>query len=211
MGQLPCLATKRGLSPQLKTTMATIIVVNHSITGTTAQLAQAVLEGVRSVKGCTGKLITIDGAHIVEGRYKNEELLQVLDACDAVIFGCPTFMGGPSAQFKAFADASSDRWDTQRWEGKLCAGFTVGSNLNGDQLSTLQYLSIFGAQHGMLWVGIDIPGGYDPQGRNRLGAQLGLISQSTGLVVPEVDLLTAKYFGARVSQKTLALTGKHNA
>jgi multimeric flavodoxin WrbA len=48
--------------------MATIIIVNHSITGTTAQLAQAVLEGVRSVKGCTGKLLTIDGAHIVEGR-----------------------------------------------------------------------------------------------------------------------------------------------
>jgi hypothetical protein len=40
---------------------------------------------------------------------------------------------------------------------------------------------------------------------------LGLISQSIGLVVPEVDLITAKYFGARVSQKTLALTGKHNA
>ena len=65
MGQLLCLATKQGLTPQPKTNMATIIIVNHSITGTTAQLAQAVLEGVRSVKGCTGKLLTIDGAHRV--------------------------------------------------------------------------------------------------------------------------------------------------
>lgn len=65
MGQLLCLATKQGLTSQPKTTMATIFVVNHSITGTTAQLAQAVLEGVRSVKGCTGKLLTINGAHRV--------------------------------------------------------------------------------------------------------------------------------------------------
>jgi hypothetical protein len=65
MGQLLCVATKQGLTPQPKNTMATIIVVNHAITGTTAQLAQAVLEGVRSVKGCTGKLLTIDGAHRV--------------------------------------------------------------------------------------------------------------------------------------------------
>src|SRR4029077_994413 len=29
---------------------------------------------------------------------------------DAIIFGTPTYMGGPSAQFKVFSDASSDVW-----------------------------------------------------------------------------------------------------
>ena len=94
--------------------MATICVVHHSITGTTSRLAESVLTGLSNVEGCIGKLLTIEGADIVNGRYKNESVLNALDTCDAMIFGCPTFMGGPSAQFKAFADASSDRWETQR-------------------------------------------------------------------------------------------------
>ena len=91
-----------------------------------------------------------------------------------MIFGCPTYMGGPSAQFKAFADASSDRWERQRWESKLCAGFTVGSNPSGDQLATLQYMTILAAQHGMLWAGIDIPGGYSLAGTESSRCTVGL-------------------------------------
>jgi len=191
--------------------MATICVVYHSITGTTSRLAESVITGLSNVEGCVGKLLTIEGADIVNGRYKNESVLNALDTCDAMIFGCPTFMGGPSAQFKAFADASSDRWETQRWEGKLCAGFTVGSSPSGDQLATLQSFTLLGAQHGMLWVGINIPGGYDPEGRNRLGAQLGLVSQSTGTHVPDIDLVTARYLGGRVAHKAIILAGGRDA
>ncbi len=191
--------------------MATVCVVSHSITGTTSRLAESVLDGLNNVEGCIGRLFNIQGADIANGRFNNEAVLRALDTCDAMIFGCPTFMGGPSAQFKAFADASSDRWAVQRWEGKLCAGFTVGSNPSGDQLATLQYFTVLGAQHGMLWVGIDIPGGYDPEGRNRLGAQLGLVSQATGSLVPDIDCSTARYLGARVARKTLLLAGKRAA
>jgi len=191
--------------------MATIYVVSHSITGTTSKLAESVLHGLNNVDGCIGRLLPIEGSDIVDGRYKNEAVLQALDTCDAMIFGCPTFMGGPSAQFKAFADASSDRWEAQHWEGKLCAGFTVGSNPSGDQLATLQYFTLLGAQHGMLWVGLNIPGGYDTEGRNRLGAQLGLVSQSKGIHVPDIDLVTASYFGTRVARKALLLAGKRDA
>ena len=188
--------------------MVTVCVVHHSITGTTSRLAASVVEGVRGVDGCIAKALAIEGVDIVEGRFRNDAVLRALDTSDAIIFGCPTLMGGPSAQFKAFADASSDRWDAQRWEGKLCAGFTIGSNPSGDQLATLQYFTVLAAQHGMLWVGLDIPGGYDAQGRNRLGAQLGLVSQSTGTLVPDVDLTTATYFGARVARKALVLVGQ---
>jgi NAD(P)H dehydrogenase (quinone) len=188
--------------------MATVCIVHHSITGTTSRLAASVLAGAAGIDGCFAKVLTIDGTDIVDGRFKREAILCALDTSDAMIFGCPTFMGGPSAQFKAFADASSDRWKSQAWEGKLCSGFTVGSNPSGDQLATLQYFAVFAAQHGMLWVGIDIPGGYDSQGRNRLGAQLGLVSQSTDALVPEIDLITANYLGARVARKALVLAGK---
>jgi NAD(P)H dehydrogenase (quinone) len=188
--------------------MVNISIVHHSITGTTSRLAASVLEGAASVDGCLARALTVDGKDIVDGRFKNEAVLRALDTSDAMVFGCSTYMGGPSAQFKALADASSDRWESQHWEGKLCAGFTVGSSPSGDQLATLQYFSLLAAQHGMLWVGLDIPGGRDSMGRNPLGAQLGLISQTTNTLVAEIDLITAKYFGERVARKALILAGK---
>jgi multimeric flavodoxin WrbA len=41
---------------------------------------------------------------------QNDAVLQQLDSSDAIIFGSPTFMGGPAAQFKAFADATVAKW-----------------------------------------------------------------------------------------------------
>jgi len=155
--------------------MATVCIVHHSIIGTTSRLATSVLEGAAGVEGCLADALTINGADIWDGRFHNELVLRALDASDAMVFGCSTFMGGPSAQFKALADASSERWESQRWEGQLCSGFTVGSNPSGDPLATLQYFTMLAAQHGMLCVGLDIPGGHDSHGRNRPGAQLGAI------------------------------------
>ena len=55
-----------------------------------------------------------------------------LDRSDAIIFGCPTYMGGPSAQFKTFADATSKLWYEQRWKDKLAAGFTNSGSPAGE-------------------------------------------------------------------------------
>lgn len=147
----------------------------------------------------------IIGSDIDQGRYIQSNCLELIDASDAVIFGSPTYMGGPAAQFKAFADASSDRWDTQQWSGKIAAGFTVGANPNGDQLATLQYFSILASQHGMLWVGVDIPGGFDEHGRNQSGSQLGLASHCLSPELDAADTETAKYLGSRVAQICIKL------
>nr|WP_247287425.1 MULTISPECIES: flavodoxin family protein [unclassified Bradyrhizobium] len=136
----------------------------------------------------------------VSGRFKNESLLETIDGASAVAFGSPTYMGGPAAQFKAFADASSDRWSKQAWANKIAAGFTTGACAGGDQLHTLSYFSILAAQHGMLWCGLDIPGGEDPSGRNRLGSQLGLATHLIDGSLPQSDLGTAEYLGQRLSR-----------
>ena len=141
----------------------------------------------------------IVGDDIVSGRLQNNKLLSVVDAAVGVIFGSPTYMGGPAAQFKAFADATSDRWNEQRWANKVAAGFTTGVCANGDQSHTLAYFTILAAQHGMLWCNLDIPGGQDRDGRNRLGNQLGLVSQLENGALPESDLTTARYLGARLA------------
>ncbi|ABE54707.1 NADPH-dependent FMN reductase [Shewanella denitrificans OS217] len=179
--------------------MVKIAVIYHSVTGTTKQLANSVTAGASSVEGIEVIEVEILGADIIEGRFKNLALLEQLKDVDAMIFGSPTFMGSVSAQFKAFADATGELWAEKAWSDKVAAGFTIGSNLSGDQLHTLQYLQIFANQHGMLWASLDIPGNCDPQKRNRLGAQSGLIAHSKDGILNEIDLNTAHYLGQRVA------------
>ncbi|MCP3409086.1 flavodoxin family protein [Bradyrhizobium sp. CCGB01] len=178
--------------------MPLLAIAYFSISGTTEQLAHAVARGAAGMTEIA--LCRIAGDDIAAGRFQNEVLLQTIDRADAVAFGSPTYMGGPAAQFKAFADASSDRWSQQRWANKIAGGFTTGACASGDQLHTLSYLSILAAQHGMLWCGLDIPGGEDPAGRNRLGSQLGLASHQADGALPQSDLSTAEYLGQRLAK-----------
>ena len=80
--------------------MTTVAIVYHSGYGHTRGVAEAVAEGAQAVSGVKVVLIPVGEAEAREAE---------LDAADAIIFGSPTYMGGPAAQFKAFADASSDR------------------------------------------------------------------------------------------------------
>src|SRR3954452_16590213 len=185
-------------SHQSGTTMPLLAIAYFSISGTTEKLAHAVARGADGRARVT--LCRITGGDIVSGRFQNESLLETIDRADAVAFGSPTYMGGPAAQFKAFADASSDRWSRQQWANKFAAGFTTGACAGGDQLHTLTYFSILAAQHGMLWCGLDIPGGEDPSGRNRLGSQLGLATHLIDGSLPPRDLGTGRYLGQRLSR-----------
>jgi NAD(P)H dehydrogenase (quinone) len=175
-----------------------LLIVYHSVTGTTRKLAEAALQGALEV--CPAELHCINGDDIHSGRFVNNSLLEAIDRASGVLFGTPTFMGGPTAQFKAFADATGDRWAEARWSGKVAGGFTIGTNPNGDQLGTLVQLCIFAAQHGMIWCGLDLPGGQDAHGRNRLGAHLGLVADSSDGSVLDVDCATAKYLGSRTAR-----------
>jgi len=179
--------------------VTTVAVVFHSVTGTTKTLARAIADGVKSEQASALEL-EIVGTDVVYGRYENHRLLTQIEAANALIMGSPTFMGSVTAQFKAFADASSEQWTELRWADKLAAGFTIGSNYSGDQLSTIQYLGVLAAQHGMLWVGLDLAGGYEGDTPNRLGAQSGLIAYTRDDVVDPRDLQTAHYLGARVAR-----------
>jgi multimeric flavodoxin WrbA len=177
-----------------------LAIVYFSATGTTARLAEAIQAGAAEVANAT--LCRIVGDDIVAGRFQNECTMNTVDAADAVAFGSPTLMGGPAAQFKAFADATSERWSEQRWARKVAAGFTTGSCANGDQGHTLTYFTVLAAQHGMLWCSLNIPGGNDQRGRNRLGSQIGLATQIVDGELPHSDLATAHYLGRRLADVT---------
>jgi NAD(P)H dehydrogenase (quinone) len=185
--------------------MSRIAIVYFTKSDVTGQLANAIASGAKQEPGITVYEHRVEGYEIFEGRFENEALFEQLKSCDAIIFGSPTYMGSVSAQFKAFADASSEHWQKQDWADKVSAGFTSGTGLNGDQSSTLQYMATLASQHGMLWVSIDASYGAESSTLNRLGCQLGIVSQTTNSVAHEVDLATAKHLGRRVAKLILRL------
>lgn len=184
----------------------TIAIVYHSGYGHTAKQAEAVARGAESVAGATAELVAVDGAntpwHLLEG-------------CDAIIFGSPTYMGGPSAGFKAFQDATSSTVFAagNKWKDKIAAGFTNSASRSGDKLATLIQFSIFAAQLGMHWVNLGLPPANNSTtgsetDLNRLGFFLGAGAQSNAdegpdVAPPEADLLTAEHLGRRVAETTL--------
>jgi multimeric flavodoxin WrbA len=177
--------------------MSKIVIVHHSGYGHTRKVAEAVAEGSR------GTLLAIDAeGNLPAGGWEQ------LAAAHAIVFGTPTYMGGPSWQFKKFADASSKVWFTLGWKDKLAAGFTNSATLNGDKFSTLSYLFTLSQQHGMFWVGMGMQApNAKKHGRddiNHLGGYAGLITAtpsdaSIDEMVPG-DLATARAFGQRVAQ-----------
>ncbi|GAB3035057.1 flavodoxin family protein [Bowmanella dokdonensis] len=189
--------------------MLKIGIVYFSHTGTTDKLARAIVRGIAAVGSFSLVSHRISADEIVRGRYTNLDLLEDLAGCEAVVFGSPTYMGNASAQFKAFADATSEIWTGQRWADKLAAGFTCGGAPNGDQSSTLQYFATLASQHGMLWLGLDSAYGYDGRGINRLGSQLGVTAWTANGEVDPADLLTAQYLGTRVARQVLGLRGEY--
>ena len=183
--------------------MGRIVIVYHSGYGHTRKIAEAVAEG------SAGALLAIDAeGNLPEGGW--EQLL----AARAIVFGSPTYMGGPSWQFKKFADASSKVWFTLGWKDKLAAGFTNSATLNGDKFSTIQYEFTLSQQHGMLWVGMGLQAPNAKKATrddiNNVGGYAGLMTvtpsdASADEMVPG-DIATAKAFGQRVAAAAARVT-----
>ncbi|EAR11098.1 flavodoxin family protein [Reinekea blandensis] len=176
--------------------MPEVILVYFSAGDVTGKLMQAVESGLLA-QNCQTRRYHIRGEDIVRGRFQDNDLFKDLVQCDGIIFGSPTYMGGPAAQFKAFADATSDLWSDQYLAGKLAAGVTSGTNLNGDQSMTLQYFATLASQHGMLWVSLDCPHDDANRSLNRLGTQLGVAAQTLTQDLHEMDRSTALALGER--------------
>ncbi len=182
--------------------MSKIVIVFHSGYGHTAKIAQAVAEG------SGGALLAIDAeGNLPDGGWEQ------LAAASTIMMGSPTYMGGPSWQFKKVADASSKVWFKMGWKDKLAAGFTNSGTLNGDKFSTLQYMFTLSQQHGMLWTGMGLQAPNAKKNTrddvNHLGGYAGLITAtpsdaSTDEMVPG-DIATAKAFGQRVAAVTARL------
>ncbi|MDE1152864.1 MAG: flavodoxin family protein [Micavibrio sp.] len=184
--------------------MTSIAIVFYSGYGHTAKQAEAVREGAASAAGATATLYQIDkDGNLPDGTFEK------LATADAVIYGSPTYMGGPAWQFKKFADASSKPWFTQAWKDKVAAGFTNSASINGDKFSTIEYFFTLSQQHGQIWVGTGLmPSNkkeHGPDDINWTAGFAGALSVSPSDASPEEaprkgDLETAKLLGKRVAE-----------
>lgn len=165
-----------------------IAIVYHSPYGHTAKVASCIAQGAEQAG------IAVHSMNIEQIDW------EVLDQVDAIVFGCPTYMGSITSGLKQFMEQSSKRWLARTWQGKLAAGFTNGGGLSGDKLAVLQQINLFAMQHGMLWSGLPMmPTGRSAQDLNRMSSFLGLMTQSDNAPVevtpPTGDLNTAIWFG----------------
>ena len=184
--------------------MSKVVVVYHSGYGHTQRIAEHV------AKGAGGELAAIDA----EGNLA-DAAWAALDGADAIIFGTPTYMGGPSWQFKKFADASSKRWYTRAWQDKVFGGFTNSASPVGDKGATMIQLQTLASQHGGIWVSLGLLPSNTKAATandvNHLGGSVGLLvrSPSDAAVdeVPQGDLDTAKRYGQRVAEVAARLKG----
>ncbi|MER5354451.1 flavodoxin family protein [Kitasatospora sp. NPDC002551] len=190
----------------------TVTVVYHSVHGHTRVLAEHLADGARAVPGAEVHLVEVRAEDVNAGRWRDAEVLALLERSDAIVFGCPTLMGSVSAAFKAFMESAFTAFTTQAWKDKLAGGFTMAASQSGDKLMVLQQLAVFAAQLGMQWIGVgDLPGnnwsGGSRDDLNRLGSWLGLMSQSHADLGPEQagsrgDLITAQRYGERIARLT---------
>ena len=190
----------------MSNTPARIAIAFHSGYGHTAMQAEAVAAGAESVPGTVTDLVPLDEP-------LTDDVWARLTAADAIIFGTPTYMGSPSWVFKKFAEESVRIWAADlAWRDKIAAGFTNSKAMSGDKLNSLVDLAVFAAQHGMIWVGLDIYPGWAEstasiEDLNRLGSWLGAMAQSDAdlsaeKAPPATDLRTAAALGARVATVT---------
>lgn len=184
-----------------------VAIVYHSTNGHTKLQAEAVFRGAQRVPLTLVQLYPVELAI---------ERLDELDDADAIIFGCPTYMGSMSAGMKTFIEVAAKKWFTLAWRDKVGGAFTNSSSFSGDKLNTLMGLFINAMQHGMIFVGLglmpsanrpremEVITGPGPEAHNRVGSFIGPMSTSFQITEPHApsvgDLETAEFYGQRVAE-----------
>jgi NAD(P)H dehydrogenase (quinone) len=183
--------------------MAMVGIIYFSGYGHTKKQAEAVQAGAAGVPGVTVTMFEINKeGDLPAGGW------DALAAQDAMIYGSPTYMGGPAWQFKKFADESSKPWFVSAWKDRIAGGFTNSASVNGDKASTLGYFFTLSQQHGQIWVGTGLmPANKKQHGPNDVNWTAGFsgaMAISPSDASPEEaprsgDLETARLYGQRIA------------
>ena len=126
--------------------MKVLVIYDKRGRGTTEEMANAVVEGAKSVVGAEVILKPVD-----------EAVAKDMAETHVVIIGSPNY-SGMTGKIKQYLDDcqddTGDYWETGRMRGKVGAAFTTGwSRTAGNEITMLQVLHVLWA-HGMIMVGL---------------------------------------------------------
>ena len=183
--------------------MTKVAIIYFSGYGHTVKQAEAVEKGAASVSG-----VSVTTLKIPEDGTIADSVWETLADADAIIFGSPTYMGGPAWQFKKFADESSKQYATLNWKDKVAGGFTTSASVNGDKFNTILYFFTLSQQHGQMWVGTGLQASnkleHGPGDVNWTAGDSGALAIAPADSSPEEgssagDQETARLYGERVA------------
>lgn len=201
-----------------------IQVIFYSMYGHIYRMAEAVVEGARSVEGAevslaqVAELVPLEalertGAARARQVFAHIPLALVSDLgqADAVIFGTPTRFGNMCAQMRNFLDQTGELWLKGGLIGKVGSVFTSTATQHGGQETTITSFHSTLLHHGMIIVGVpyseqgllnmkEITGG-SPYGASTLAGSDGSRWPS------ENELAIARTQGKRVAEITQKLAG----
>jgi len=171
-----------------------ISIIYHSKSGTNKELAIKVYEYIEN------KNIEVYAIPVSEV----DKNWKKINQSKGIIFGCPTYFGGISAEFKKFMEKSSVFFSQQNWKDKYAMAFTCSGTPSGDKLGTLTQLFLYACQHGMIWVSLGAGFTKGENDINRLGSWVGLMAQPNSenniSKVNLSDLKTAEFLAERMIQ-----------
>lgn len=159
-----------------------VLVTYHSLSGHTEQMAEAVVEGVKSVPGMTVTMKRV-------GDVTADDLF----SCDALIVGSPVYWSNMSGEVKTFFDNWQFKFGVFpefRMKDKVGAAFATGGQISGGKEITL--LTILAAMLGNQMIVVS--------GGGAFGASATTEGDSPG--IDKKELADAKALGQRVAEVT---------
>ncbi len=127
-----------------------ILIVYYSMYGHIHRMADAVVKGVREVKGIEVEMKRVPETLPQEvllkmGAINAQKIMSHVPICtvddlelpDAIIFGVPTRFGNMCGQMRQFLDATGQLWAKGSLVGKIGSVFTSSATQHGGQESTI--------------------------------------------------------------------------
>lgn len=198
--------------------MTKLLVLYYSMYGHVETMAQAIVEGARSMDGVevtlkrVPELLSADKLAQIGG--KVHQVAPVADPkelpnYDAFIFGTPTRFGNMAAQMRNFFDQTGGLWVKGALVGKVASVFTSTGTGGGNESTIISFLPTL-IHHGMIYVGLpyacpeltdisEVKGG-SPWGAATIAAADGSRQPS------EKELAQARFQGRHVAQIAVKLS-----
>jgi len=125
--------------------LGTIIIVYHSVTGSTKKLAEVIRGGGESIPGIEVRMIEVSLATPQD----------VINA-DGIRLGSPARVGGVACEMQRFVEAWSEAgiFDRRQLDMKIGASFATGGAMSSGRESVILALTRAMLHHGMIIVGV---------------------------------------------------------